>query len=227
MFRKSLAAGVIATLAFAQPPRLDNPLGPAGGVKVECISGCAGGGGGGDVNIDAIGGNAVTTTIPVSGSVGVDNFPVTQAVTGTFWQATQPISGTVAVSNFPGSQAVTGTFWQATQPVSGTFWQATQPVSIASMPTTPVTGTISQATSSPGSDSITLTTTAANLGTQVTTKILIQNDPDNAVDIFCGSVTRQDFQLKPGDALGMDVTNLNLIYCKSASGSIPANVIWR
>jgi hypothetical protein len=52
----------------------------------------------------------------------------------------------VSVSNFPASQAVTGTFWQATQPVSiatmpstpvtGTFWQATQPVSIAGTVTT-------------------------------------------------------------------------------------------
>lgn len=47
--------------------------------------------------------------------VTVGNFPSSQAVTGTFWQATQPVSGTVGVS---GSVAVTGTFWQATQPVS-------------------------------------------------------------------------------------------------------------
>jgi hypothetical protein len=35
--------------------------------------------------------------ITVSGSVSVSNFPATQAVTGTFWQATQPVSGTVAL----------------------------------------------------------------------------------------------------------------------------------
>jgi len=46
--------------------------------------------------------------------VSVNNFPVSQPVTGVFFQATQPVSGT---------------FFQATQPVSGTFWQATQPVS--------------------------------------------------------------------------------------------------
>ena len=38
-----------------------------------------------------------------------------------------PISGTVAVSNFPASQAVTGTFFQATQPVSGTVNVGTLP----------------------------------------------------------------------------------------------------
>ena len=33
---------------------------------------------------------------------------------------TQPVSGTVSVNNFPASQAVTGTFFQATQPISAT-----------------------------------------------------------------------------------------------------------
>jgi hypothetical protein len=56
--------------------------------------------------------------ITVSGSVSVSNFPATQAVTGTFWQATQPVS----IATMP------------TTPVTGTFWQATQPVSIASLP---------------------------------------------------------------------------------------------
>lgn len=37
-------------------------------------------------------------TQPVSGSISVSNFPATQAVTGTFWQATQPISGTVTAT---------------------------------------------------------------------------------------------------------------------------------
>jgi hypothetical protein len=80
----------------------------------------------------------------VSGSVSVSNLPVTQPVSGTFWQTTQPISGSVSVSNLPSTQAVTGTFFQSVQPVSGTvavsgvsgsvavtgtFWQVTQPVS--------------------------------------------------------------------------------------------------
>lgn len=40
------------------------------------------------------------------------------AVTGTFWPVTQPISGTIGVNNFPSTYPVTGTFFQATQPVS-------------------------------------------------------------------------------------------------------------
>jgi hypothetical protein len=37
--------------------------------------------------------------ITVSGSVSVSNFPASQAVTGTFWQATQPVSGTVTIQD--------------------------------------------------------------------------------------------------------------------------------
>jgi hypothetical protein len=61
---------------------------------------------------------AALENITVTGSVSVSNFPATQAVTGTFWQATQPVS----IATMP------------TTPVTGTFWQATQPVSIASLP---------------------------------------------------------------------------------------------
>ena len=64
--------------------------------------------GGGSITVDG----SVSAT--VSGSVSVSNFPATQAVTGTFWQATQPVS----IASMP-TTPVTGTFWQATQPVSG------------------------------------------------------------------------------------------------------------
>lgn len=77
----------------------------------------------------------VVVGIMAGQSVGVNNFPATQAVslatapttpvTGTFFQATQPVSMATAPTT-----PVTGTFFQATQPVSGTFFQATQPVSM-------------------------------------------------------------------------------------------------
>lgn len=92
-----------------------------------------------DVNITKVGGNAVTTSVPVS----VGN---TVPVTGTFFQSTQPVSIASSVSvtgTATNAVPVTGTFFQTTQPVSGTvgisgtvpvsgtFFQATQPVSIA------------------------------------------------------------------------------------------------
>src|SRR4051794_36278118 len=45
-------------------------------------------------------------SLTVDGSVSVSNFPATQAVTGTFFQATQPVSGTVTTN---ASRAATGT----------------------------------------------------------------------------------------------------------------------
>lgn len=46
--------------------------------------------------------------LPVSGSVSVSNFPATQAVTGTFWQATQPVSGTVTANQGTSPWVVSG-----------------------------------------------------------------------------------------------------------------------
>ena len=110
--------------------------------------------------------NLSATNIPVAvsnfplplSSVGVNNFPTTQAVSiaavvdvsGSFWQATQPVSVANALE-------VIGTFYQATQPVSiadsltisNTSFDignlpATQPVSLAD--TVAVSGTFYQVT---------------------------------------------------------------------------------
>jgi hypothetical protein len=122
------------------------------------VAGIAGGAGGGDPLSDGTPGGALPTRTlwiagadgtvlrglqadatgrlrtVVEGTVAVANFPATQPVSGTFWQATQPVSlatntpdvtdraarllGHVTVDN--AGIPVTGTFWQATQPVSGT-----------------------------------------------------------------------------------------------------------
>lgn len=70
---------------------------------------------------------ALGTPLQAGGAVAVSNFPATQPVSGTFWQATQPVSFTWA--------GLTDAQLRATAvPVSGTFWQATQPVSAAALP---------------------------------------------------------------------------------------------
>ena len=43
----------------------------------------------------------ISEPLEVDGSVSVDNFPTSQAVTGTFWPTTQPVSGALSVDNFP------------------------------------------------------------------------------------------------------------------------------
>ena len=89
-------------------------------------------------------------TQPVSGTVGVSNFPATQPVSGAFYPATQPVSAvslplpagaaldsslaTIAAdialqAKLTDTQPVLVSNFPATQAVAGTFFQATQPVS--------------------------------------------------------------------------------------------------
>lgn len=95
----------------------------------------------------AISGSVSVSNLPstqaVSGSVSVSNFPASQVVTGVFWQTTQPVSGSVDVSSVSGSVAVTGTFWQTTQPISGS-------VSITGTPAISGTVTANQGVASVG-----------------------------------------------------------------------------
>lgn len=70
------------------------------------------------VDLARVGGNVITTTVPVSGTVGVTG---TVGVSGTV-----PVSGTVGIT---GTVPVSGTVG-----VTGTFFQATQPVSAVSLP---------------------------------------------------------------------------------------------
>lgn len=74
----------------------------------------------------------------------VTNFPASQAVTGTFWQATQPVSGPLTDTQLRASAVpVSGTFFQATQPVSGavTANAGTGTMSVAGTGTAGVPGT--------------------------------------------------------------------------------------
>jgi hypothetical protein len=61
-------------------------------------------------------------SITVDGSVSVSNFPATQAVTGTFWQATQPVSiaAAVPVTDNGGSLTVDGSVSLAAAIPAGT-----------------------------------------------------------------------------------------------------------
>lgn len=97
------------------------------------------------------------------GGVTVSNFPSSQAVTGTFWQATQPVSaaslplptgaataanqvaGVAAGTSGTNVMPVQGVSGGVALPVSGTFWQSTQPVSGTFLtPVAPATATATQ-----------------------------------------------------------------------------------
>lgn len=71
------------------------------------------------------------------------------------------------------------------------------------------------------------TTAAAALGTGAIVQVLVQNDPDNTVDVLCGSSAAQPIQLKPGDGLTLNVTNLNVVQCKTVSSTATVNYVAR
>lgn len=70
-----------------------------------------------------------------------------------------------------------------------------------------------------------LTDSAVNLGAQACTSVLVQADPDNAVDVFVGSDSVQAIQLAPGASITIPVSNTNLVYAKTATGTANLNVL--
>lgn len=71
------------------------------------------------------------------------------------------------------------------------------------------------------------TVTAAAIGTGAIVQVLIQNDPDNTVDMLCGSAVSQPIQMVPGDAMSLNVTTLDVVFCKTVSGTGTVNYVAR
>lgn len=73
----------------------------------------------------------------------------------------------------------------------------------------------------------TSTIAAAIASSQAVSEVLVQNDPDNTVDLFIGNASAQPIQLKPGDSLSLSVTNLAIVFAKAASGTPTLNYLGR
>ena len=138
-------------------------------MQVQQGVGSSSGGGTSDVNIVDVGGNPVTTTVPVSGTVssklqdGSGN-----AITSTAGRLDVNLpaggSGLTDTELRASTVPVSGTFFQATQPVSGTFFQATQPISAASLPLPTGASTLTEQQTQTGHlDTITSYTPVAGL----------------------------------------------------------------
>lgn len=50
-------------------------------------------------------------------------------------------------------------------------------------------------------------------------QVLLQTDPDNAVDVFIGNVGSQPIQVQANHAISIPVSNLNEVYAKTSSSS--------
>lgn len=112
---------LLPTLAMAQSQRNPCFINSKGGCTsvstTDPMPVTSSGGGTSDVNINSVGGNAVTTTVPVSGNVGItgaSNFATTQVSVTT--------SNTATVAARSGRRSVTITNITGTQPIycSGT-----------------------------------------------------------------------------------------------------------
>ena len=68
-------------------------------------------------------------------------------------------------------------------------------------------------------------TGAAALPSNVGKAFLIQADPDNGADVFLGNSTEQNLQLAAGDVVTIAISNTNLIFAKSASGTQTINIL--
>lgn len=72
-----------------------------------------------------------------------------------------------------------------------------------------------------------INSTAAPLTSQACREVMLQADPDNTAAIRIGGVNHQGFKLPPGAAIGLPVSNTNLIYARSDSGTQALYAIWR
>lgn len=72
----------------------------------------------------------------------------------------------------------------------------------------------------PIAGSLAVTVAAARLSTnQVCKGVTVQADPDNASDVLVGDNNAQTVQLTPGQMVFLAVSNVNLLYGRTASGT--------
>ncbi len=76
----------------------------------------------------------------------------------------------------------------------------------------------------PKAGQLAATTTAAALGSQPCSSVVVQNDPGNSVNVLVGDATNQYFVLQPGQALSIPCGNVSQVYAKTASAT--GNVNW-
>ena len=71
-------------------------------------------------------------------------------------------------------------------------------------------------------------TTAAQITTTATgcNGVLVQNDPDNSVDILVGGAAAQPIQLGPGDSTWLSINDVSKVYAKSVSGTANVNYLY-
>jgi hypothetical protein len=176
---------------FVEP----SPVAITDGVNTVAIDGS------GAMSVSVAGGGG---GVVVSGTVGVNNFPTSQAISGTVavsnFPTSQAISGTVAVSNFPSSQAISGTVAvSGTTPVKQVFATAVtsgQQAFTASQAPLPITA---------ATNGLFLTSIAANTAT-----------------IYVGASYlsgTKGLAIIPGQTVWLPIGNASLLWAGSVTGT--------
>jgi hypothetical protein len=75
----------------------------------------------------------------------------------------------------------------------------------------------------PKAGQLSATTTAAALGSQPCSAVLVQNDPGSAQNVLVGDSVNQYVVIQPGKALVLPCANVSQIFVKSASGTMTVN----
>lgn len=75
--------------------------------------------------------------------------------------------------------------------------------------------------------SLSATTNAVQLASQVCREVMLQADPDNTADVRIGGVNSQVFKLQPGAVLVFPVKNASSLWVRTDSGTQALYGIWR
>lgn len=63
--------------------------------------------------------------------------------------------------------------------------------------------------------------------TQACREVMVQNDPDNAGNLYVGTSSNQYIRLTPGQAVTLPLISLNLIYVRMSTGTGSVNWLAR
>jgi hypothetical protein len=90
----------------------------------------------------------------------------------------------------------------------------------------PITGSIGTVSYTPTAPSavlagtVAVTTSAAAIAASTTsTRVTLRSDVNNTQDILLGNSASQPYVMSPGDAIDVDVDNLNKIYVRTGTGT--------
>ena len=76
----------------------------------------------------------------------------------------------------------------------------------------------------PKAGAVTFTTSAAPVNTNLTCiAVLIQADQGNTNNLLVGDANSQTINLKPGQAITINCSNLNQVYCAGSGGNAVGN----